>query len=361
MSKKVIIFSNYDDIKNPYYAGGGAIAIHETAKRLSKSYAVTVITGKYPGSTNEIVEGISYERIGITQGGPKLGQLAYQFILPFIAIQKKSDIWFENFTPPFSISLLPFLPNKRVVGLVHMLSGLDMRRKYFLPFDVIESLGLRFYKEIVVTTEAIEKTVSQAAPQTKIFIITNGITPMDLAKRAKKHLLFIGRIEVNQKGLDLVLEAIATIKTKLRYPLMIAGSGEQKQLTLLSTLIAQYGLQKQVQIVGKITGKQKQRVFEEAAMIIVPSRFETFSLTCLEALASGVPLITFGIVGLSWIPKQVRVVIKPFLPEKLGEAILSLSTHEKERSRLIKEGRKFAQKFSWDSVAGEYQTLIEKK
>jgi len=40
-----IIISNYDSVKNPYYGGGGATAIHEIASRLTKKFEVTVLTG----------------------------------------------------------------------------------------------------------------------------------------------------------------------------------------------------------------------------------------------------------------------------------------------------------------------------
>ena len=42
--KRRIIFSNYDDPKNPFYGGGGARAIHEVAKRLAVRHDVKIIT-----------------------------------------------------------------------------------------------------------------------------------------------------------------------------------------------------------------------------------------------------------------------------------------------------------------------------
>jgi len=62
--KRRIIFSNYDDPKNPFYGGGGARAIHEVARRLAVRHDVKIITGSYPGSRDEMVDGVSYTRIG---------------------------------------------------------------------------------------------------------------------------------------------------------------------------------------------------------------------------------------------------------------------------------------------------------
>lgn len=359
---KTIIFSNYDDLNNPYYAGGGAIAIHETAKRLSKRYHTTVITGRYPGSKNIVVDGVTYERIGISFGGPKIGQLAFQFVLPWYALKKAYDVWFESFTPPFSISILPLLPDRRIIGLVHMLSGKDMRRKYRLPFDVIEMFGLRFYQEIITTTDAIKDQVQKSSPDSRVYVVPNGVNPIRVLSRSKKtHILFIGRIEVNQKGLDLLLDAVKSLKDKGSYQLVIAGGGEKKQLDLLRSLIKSNELTKQVRLVGKVAGRKKQELFDRALAIVVSSRFETFSLTCLEAIASGVPLVTFAIAGLSWMPSKIRISVKPFSSEKLAEAILKAATNAEKRSELIRLGKAFAKQYSWDTIASSYTNIIEKK
>src|SRR4051812_43402090 len=97
--KKVII-SSYDDLKNPYYAGGGAYAVHEVAKRLAQKYHVEVLTSSYPQAKDEKVNDVSYKRIGVPRFGPYLGQLIFQARLPFYARTLDYDLWIENFTPP---------------------------------------------------------------------------------------------------------------------------------------------------------------------------------------------------------------------------------------------------------------------
>ena len=86
--KTSVIFSSYDDLHNPYYAGGGALAIREVAKRLVKKYNVTVITGKYPNSKDETIEGITYERVGTTHFGGKIGQLSISNVSSLTCYEK---------------------------------------------------------------------------------------------------------------------------------------------------------------------------------------------------------------------------------------------------------------------------------
>src|SRR3989344_8015243 len=92
--KKKVIFSNYDDLGNLYYGGGGAVAIHEVAKRLVAKYFVEVITSRYPGSKKSgFVDGVYYRRVGWPYAGGRIGQIVFLLILPFIVVTSKFDVW----------------------------------------------------------------------------------------------------------------------------------------------------------------------------------------------------------------------------------------------------------------------------
>ncbi len=351
-NKKRITISSYDDIKNPYYSGGGAYMVHKSAKELSKKFNVSVVTGKYPGSKNEIVDGIAYKRIGVAFGGPKVGQLAYQVAL--IREVKDNDfaIWLENFTPPFSTSFLPFFTKKPVIALVHMLSAQDMGRKYKLPFQLIENFGLKQYKQFIVTQTQTKREILLQNKKAKITIIPNGIDKIKISHEPKKYILFLGRIEVNQKGLDLLLEAYK--ESNVSQKLVIAGSGETKQLNILKNLIQERNLSKKVELVGRVDRAKKQKLLSSAICTVVPSRFETFSLVCLESLSAGVPLISFNIPGLKWIPNGLSVKVRPFNVKKLSCAISDIAENPKARSTMARKGKNYANKFNWDYVGKEY-------
>ena len=90
--KPKIIISNYDDVKNPAYGGGGAIAVHEIEKRLVNKFEVNVITGNYNGAVDEIIDKVTYKRIKTHFLGAKIGQLIFHFLLPFYATYQKYDL-----------------------------------------------------------------------------------------------------------------------------------------------------------------------------------------------------------------------------------------------------------------------------
>jgi glycosyltransferase involved in cell wall biosynthesis len=355
--KKRIIISNYDDLKNPYYAGGGSRAIHETAVRLSRKFAVTVLTGTYPGAKHGRVEGITYRRVGISFGGPKLGQLLFQLVLPYYVRTLSYDLWLESFTPPFSTGLLQLFTAKPVVGLVHMLAGVDMKRKYHLPFDLVEHLGLRTYRTFIATGDYAKQQILQANPEASVTVIPNGVTlPPRFVRRKPRHILFLGRIEVNQKGLDLLLRAYKKIASKTSYPLVIAGGGEEKQVRLLKQLIAEAGLTDRVQYVGAVEGQAKIRLLQKAACLVVPSRFETFSLVALEAIAAGIPLVSFRIPGLSWVPSGAGITVPTFKESSLGAAMHRVTMLPEHRTAV--QTTRFRRAYSWETIGGQYERFV---
>ncbi|KKR85843.1 MAG: hypothetical protein UU34_C0030G0003 [Candidatus Curtissbacteria bacterium GW2011_GWA1_41_11] len=357
MQKAKIVISSYDDVNNPFYGGGGAYAVCEVAKSLAADFKVTVVTGKYPGSKNKIQDKVLYKRIGIAKAGPKVGQLIYYFFLPFYFLFQEFDLWIESFTPPFSTSFLQLFTQKPVIGLVHMLSGEDMRRKYRLPFEIIEKLGLKTYKYFIVPTESVKKKILQINAQAYVNIIPNGINQIKISKnnvKTKKNILYLGRIEVNQKGLDLLIEAFSKIANHIPYELIIAGSGASGEINKLKKIIKEFDIEDKIKLLGRVEGSVKNNLFSNTIFTVIPSRFETFSTVALESLAHGLPIISFGIDGLSWVPQGLSLKVKSFNSNALARAMQTLSQNAALRRRLQVAGLKFSKRNSWHKSLEEY-------
>lgn len=354
--KRRIIFSNYDDVANPAYGGGGARAIHEVAKRLAKESDVTVITGTYPGAVDTVIDGVRYERIGTYAFGPKLGQLIYSLLLPFVAWRKSFDVWYESLTPPFSCSFLPIFARGPVVALVHMLSGEDMWRKYRLPFHLAERVGLRLYRRFVVLSDAVASQVRRSNPGADIVVIPNGVDmPQEPAQpETGKHVLFIGRTEVDQKGLDLLVSAWSSVASRVSVPLLIAGDGQATESRRLKEIVDGSGCADSIRLVGHVTGAEKDSLFRDAALVAIPSRFETFSMVALEAFSYGLPVVAFDILNTGWFPDEAAIRIDLFDTVSFGKAIVSLLDDPDRRRRMGAAARESVRHYDWDGIAERY-------
>jgi glycosyltransferase involved in cell wall biosynthesis len=354
-----IVISGYDDVKNPYFAGGGAIAIHQVAKRLAERHQVTVLTGKYPGCKDLEVDGVNYKRVGLSFAGPQLGQLCFSLMLPFYVMSLSHDVWIESFTPPFSTNFLQLFTSRPVIGLVHMLSGKFMRERYKLPFDWIEKLGLKTYRRFIVLSKISKRAIRASNKTATIEIIPNGVNMPVINRRTKKtHIGYIGRVDMNLKGLDLLLKAFALIKDKTALNLVIAGSGEPRELKRLYKAVSSLGLKDRVQLVGYVDGKAKDDFFQKSAFCVMPSRYETFALVGLEAMSYNIPMVMFDIEGLRWIPKTCGLKATPFKYRSLATIMLKLSHNAKLRADMSAQSKVFIKDFSWDKVALLHEELI---
>lgn len=356
-----VILSNYDSLKNPFYSGGGAIATHKLASHLAKKHEVLLLCGRYPNYKNGIYDGVQYKHIGLSYGGSKIGQLAYVAMLPLTVLTSVFDIWIESFTPPFSTTVLPLFTKKPVIGLVHMLSGEDMKRKYKLPFPAIEKIGIKTYKHIIVTTNEVKEKITSYNTRLEIGVFPNGIDlPTKPVKRVKKHILFIGRIEVSQKGLDLLLKAYKKVEDKVNYPLVIAGTGEKREMQSLIKLIAKLHLTKRVKLAGYIKNEKKQKFLEEALYVVIPSRFETFCMVVLDAFANGIPVLMFDISGLSWVPKRFSLKVKSIDADSLAVSIEKMTNDDALRGKKSDGVKEYIKQFEWKHVLKRYEEYLTK-
>lgn len=358
---KKILFSTYDDIKNPHYAGGGARAIHEIAKRLAKKYDIEVISWNHSGVKYETIDGVRYARIGTPYCNPKLGNLLFQISLPLIVMMRQFDLWIESFGPPFTTSYLPLFTRKPVLGVVHMLSSDDMKRKYKISLSGIENRGLRLYKSIVATSTSLKSTIKKITPNSKISVIGNGIPsvyegPINFGK----YFLFLGRIEIDQKGIDLLLQSFDVFKKtdKSNYRLVIAGFGSSAEEKVLKAKIAKSEYKKSISFRGRVEGRARHNLYKNAACVLVPSRFETFSMVALEALSYGKPVVAYDIRGLKWLPQTASLKVKAFDVNLFANGMRIIVGNGKQAIKSARLGKEYARKYTWDILSDKYHALL---
>jgi glycosyltransferase involved in cell wall biosynthesis len=351
---KRVVISSFDNPTHPHYNGGGVTMIEMMADRLSADFEVTIVTsggrGEMPAQDR-----VRYRTLPIGWAGPRTGQLLYHMLLPIFMQRIPHDLWIENFTPPFSTSFLPLFTRARIVGFAQSLCGKEMSVRYRLPFFLIERLGLRFYRDVVVLNPADQELVRKYSPSASVHLIPNGIRIGSLNERAARkgdHILFLGRIDVWKKGLDMLLAAYE--KSGVSMPLIIAGSGvPREERKLLDLLAATTG---DVRWVGHVSGEHKQDLLERSAFMVMPSRYETFGLTALESMCLGKPVLHFDLPTLGWMNGDVRTA--PYEVSALADQIRYLTNNDVARQELGRTAYRAAQRYSYDDTGNRYATLV---
>ena len=351
-----IVISIFDDLHNPYYGGGGAVVVHEVARRLAREHDVTVVAGSYASSRSYRAWGVNHVYLPAGWAGPRGGQLVFHLLLPLVALTRRYDLWIESFTPPHSTSLLPLFSRGRpVIGWAQMLAGKDMSRRYRLPFAWMERRGLAAYKRVIVLNRIDRGLVLRSNARADVSMIPNGVVLPELTPSpGGDHILFLGRIDVKQKGLDLLLDAHAAAPNAL--PLVIAGSGTAAQEQLLRSLLLGND---RVRLVGHATGVEKEALLRGCAFVVMPSRFETFGLSALEGMAYGKPVVAFDLPQIDWIVGDCAVRVPPLDVGALAAAMERLSLDLPYRAALGARARATAQGYDWDDIVGQYQAVLD--
>lgn len=356
-----LVFSNYDSPGHPYYGGGGAAAIHEVARRLAAAHTVEVVVGRYAADQPLTRDGVTYRPVG-PAAGPRLGQLLFHFSLPWRVRRGGFDLWCESLTPPFSTACLQRFTSRPVVALTQILSGTAMRRKYHLPFDRFERAGLRTYRHAIATSEHLRARLLAVHPGLNVVVIPNGV-PGELIRleppRAERHILFLGRLDLEQKGLDLLADALEPVVDELPWPVVIAGGGPPAEAARVRARFGRPSLAGRVHWAGRVSGEAKHRLLADAAVLVLPSRFEASPLVLLEAFCYRLPVVLFAIPELAEVPDACAVKVPPFDPRAFGQALRALAADPARRAALGQAAKQYARGFDWDDLARRYADFFE--
>lgn len=163
---------------------------------------------------------------------------------------------------------------------------------------------------------------------------------------------FVGDLKSNRKNLDLVLNALVQLPQTVH--LAIAGSTHQSPYPELANSL---GLQDRVHFVGHRSDVDE--LMRGADVFLFPSHYETFGLVVLEALASGVPVVTSPTVGSSTLikPGENGFLVDSHDLAGVVESMQLLLGDADKREAMAIAARRSAESHSWNAMAESYEKL----
>ena len=371
-----ILVLNYEF---PPVGGGASKASFYMAKELvRRGHQIDVLTCRAEGQPEfESVGGVSVYRVAsrrksIHEAGfgaaisylffarQKLRQLlsehAYDFGHIYFAIPTGllAFQWRKMTDTPYIVSLrgsdVPnYDLNAKLVNFLHQLLK-----------PVTRSI-LRNASSVVSNSESLRQLALTTFPEQKIITITNGICsqdfePVEMKKPDKQTItvLCVARL-ISRKAVNVILDAIAEVDSPgLR--LLVAGAGPKK-----NALISQAKslmIDDRIEFLGHITGEELIAVYQQADFLIHPTLTESFSMTLLEAMSCGLPVIASDIGG---VPELVEhevngLLIAPADVSALAEAIGRLAHSEPLRTQISRLNRKkILDRFTWLNIVNQYE------
>jgi glycosyltransferase involved in cell wall biosynthesis len=247
-------------------------------------------------------------------------------------------------------------------------------------FDYLWGTKLLFNASNLIALNSVEfqQYLDLGIPFNKIQTIPNGINLGEygaLPNRGlfrkkwgipdeKKVILFLGRLN-KIKGLDILAEAYAALLKEENILPVIAGPDDGYLLKLRQQLVS-LDIDQKILFTGPLYGFEKQCAYRDSDVYVLPSIYETFPISVLEALACETPVIITNRCGIADMIDGIAGIVIPYDSHQLYHSISQLLNDNQLRLKLGENGRKMVTKnFNWESIIksmeSTYLTCIQRK
>jgi len=232
-----------------------------------------------------------------------------------------------------------------------------------------------------------EQMIQNQAPSSKVQVIPCGVDlslfkPIPALKAKKilglserEFILFVGRIDAI-KGIDVLIRAIhhlsrKPLKGKQELGLIIIGGeldedphAESQEMRKLREMVSQMKLQEKVAFWGAQRQDLLPYFYSAAKALVLPSRYESFGMVALEAMACGTPVIASKVGGLQYTVENGKTGF--LIPEgnwqALADRIQEVIENPALARSLARGGLSRVKQFNWPRIARRikviYQSLV---
>ena len=137
---------------------------------------------------------------------------------------------------------------------------------------------------------------------------------------------------------------------------MLIGD-EISKYAALRRAVHQHHLHKHVRFLGYMPHETMAVMYRLAGVFVFPSLYEGFGLPPLEAMASGTPVVTSNVSSLPEVAGDAAVLVDPYDPEAIADAIYNVLTDEALRCGLRQKGIVRAREFSWEASVSRVREI----
>lgn len=384
---KILQVTNF--FKPSWEAGGVTRVVYEISKSLvNEGNEVTVYTTDGFKSRLKIIKNKVVDVDGINTyyfrnlfNYLSKNNITIPYYLPFIAVKeiKNFDIIHIHEHRTLLAVVVSYYAKKYNIPYIVQAHGsvLPFFQKQELKkvFDIIfgNSMLHDASKVIALTKTEAEQYKKMGVDGDKIEIVPNGI---DLSKyrnlpdkgifrkkygiqHNEKMVLYLGRIH-RIKGVDLLVEAFSELVNKMEGVKLVIAGPDDGFLPTLKAKIEELNIGDRIVFIGPLYGRDKLEAYIDADVYVLPSVYETFPVTVLEACACGVPVIITDRCGIAdFIDGKVGYVVK-YDKYILQDTIFKVFYDEKLIRKFGVMGRDMVKEnFNWIDLVGRLELIYE--
>ncbi|MBI5680846.1 MAG: glycosyltransferase family 4 protein [Methanobacterium sp.] len=366
---KVVIVSDYS-LNSPY--GGLQTHVYHLAKAISKNSVETHII-----TFSDRNEDIKSNNLNI-HFIKRSSRLPMLFTIPFDAknvINKIKEIdpdvvHVQGTHYPYNYISRAIPEKYPVIITVHGIMATEYKFNKGLNFIggfisyLLEKYAFRKAKNIIVCSEVMKKEIGKLS-RAKVYVVPNGVDckKIDNFSSSKvvihPSIIYIGLLE-KIKGVDTLIKAINIIKDDIpEIHFYIAGKGSQEEN--LRKLTKKLGLENNIDFLGYISGEEKYSNFKSVDICAVPSRYESFGITILEAMACGKPVIASNVGNIpSLVDENTGILFESENEKDIAQKIINLLKNQDLRDKMGLNAEKRAKEFDWDKISEKTVNIYKK-
>lgn len=340
----------------PEWIAGTEIATYNVAKNLAvnkhETHVVTSRDKQFPEmekKDNFFIHRVSFERIRI------IGVIGFWYRILLEIKKINPDIVHIQ-----AISAaLPGLFSKILLRKPYVIwaQGSDV----YLPGKFTKLISKTVMKNasvVIALSEDMKRKINDIYTGKNIIILPNGIELeafKEVYARKQYHktgktIIFVGTLRP-VKGLNYLIKAMSIIHKKSSdVNLLIVGDGPDREK--LQTLVQDLNLQDCIFFAGRVSNDKIPEYMAQADIFALPSLSESFGIVNIEAMASGLPIVTTNVGGLPEIVKNGEngFVVESKNPEAFAEKILLILNNSELEEKISERNREKAKEYSWDKV-----------
>jgi glycosyltransferase involved in cell wall biosynthesis len=234
--------------------------------------------------------------------------------------------------------------------------------------DWIAALQQRQARALIITVPAaIERILSSRLRKTRVHVIAHGIDSSAYPERTsvpdRPSILFLAILEY-WKGIFALLEAFAVVAERIpECTLEVWGDG--KEFEKVRQLVLESPFRDRIHLKGRAPRDSIGEIMRSHSVYCMPSYGEPFGMTILEAMASGVPVVTTNVGGPAYLVREQGGRTVPIRDAaQLAEALIEvLSDRELQKSMGRYNRRRIEQELDWshslDRMESVYESMLD--
>jgi glycosyltransferase involved in cell wall biosynthesis len=211
---------------------------------------------------------------------------------------------------------------------------------------------------LVACSEGLKQRAQLFMPSVSIDVIPNGVEldrffPAETSEKSKVlRMITVGRLSVT-KRIEMLIDAVEILhRTACKLHLTIVGGGKTERQ--LRKNVAERELTDVIKITDRIDSEKMPELYRQNDIFISASMQEGMSNAMLEAMASGLPIVTTRCEGLAELIDGNGLIVEQDRIEELAKAVKKLADNPELYKQMSIAARKQAEKFDWANVASSY-------